>query len=102
MMRLSKQARRRWSVAFRTMAGTLGAYGLTSLIVVASSLVLAAFGMDRVEAVYTVTLASFVIFAAIAMAAFHASSATQAWAWLIGASLPLGLLSWLFGAGAVP
>ena len=44
-------ARRRWSVASRTLAGTLGAYGVTAMGTAALSLVLAALGMDRAEAV---------------------------------------------------
>jgi uncharacterized membrane protein len=90
-MRLSEQARGRWSVAARTIAGTLGAYGLTSLITVALSLLLARIGLDRVEAVTAATLVSFAIFAVIAMAVFYARSAAQAWAWLVMFAVPNGL-----------
>jgi hypothetical protein len=100
LIRLTQQARGRWSVAFRVIAGTLGAYVLTSLATVALSLGLAAFGMDRVEAVTSATLASFAIFAGVAMAAFHARSAARAWGWLFGLAAPLGLLSWLLMPGA--
>lgn len=100
MIRLTQRARGHWSVAFRIVAGTLGAYALTSLVTVALSLLLARMGMDRVEAVTAATLASFAIFAGVAMAAFHARSAARAWGWLIGLSAPLCLLSWLLMPGA--
>lgn len=88
---LTQQARGRWSVAFRVIAGTLGVYGLTSLATVTLSLMFAWIGMDRVEAVTAATLASFAIFAALAMAAFHVRSAARAWGWLVALGLPLAL-----------
>lgn len=100
MIRLTEQARGRWSVAFRVVAGTLGAYGLTSLVTVALSLLLARMGINRVEAVIAATLPSFAIFAVIAMAAFHARNAARAWGWLFGLAAPLGVLSWLLMPGA--
>lgn len=95
MIRVSKSARARWDVTFRVLAGTFGAYALTSLTTVALSLVMATFGMDRVEAVTAATLASFAIFAGIAIAAFHARSAGRAWGWLFALAVPPGLLTWL-------
>lgn len=92
-------ARARLAVASRVLAGTLGAYGVTSLVTVALSLLMAALGMDRVEAVTAATLASFAIFAAIAIAVFHARNMSRAWGWLAGAALPLALLSWLLLPG---
>lgn len=97
---MSTATRHRWSVASRAIAGTLGAYCLTSIATVALSLVLVRTGMDRVEAVTAATLTSFALFASIAMAAFHARSATRTWAWLVGAGLPLALLSWVLTRGA--
>lgn len=91
-------ARHRWSVASRTLAGTLGAYGVTALGTVALSLVLAALGMARAEAVTAATLASYAVFAIIAMAVFHAASPARAWAWLVGVAVPLALLTWLLTA----
>jgi hypothetical protein len=85
----------RWSVAARTLAGTLGAYALASLITVALSLALARLGMVRVEATTAATLASYAIFAAIAMSVFHARSAAKAWLGLVIAALPLALAIWL-------
>ena len=100
MIRLTQQARGHWSVAFRIVAGAFGAYTLTSLVTVALSLLLARIGMGPVEAVTAATLASFAIFAGVAMAAFHARSAARAWGWLFGIVAPLGLLSWLLMLGA--
>lgn len=99
---VSEKAHHRWSVASRVLAGTLGAYGVASLVTVALSLVLARFGMDRVEAVIAATLASYAIFAIIAMAVFHARSAVHAWGWLIGLVVPLALLSWALMPGTTP
>ncbi|HUD28895.1 MAG TPA: hypothetical protein VMQ93_08490 [Novosphingobium sp.] len=89
--------RHRLSVAARTLAGTLGAYGATVQVTVAASLVLARLGMARVEAVTAATLASFAVFAAISMAVFHARSVARAWLWLAATALPLALLGWLLG-----
>ncbi|WP_043974787.1 hypothetical protein [Novosphingobium sp. P6W] len=89
--------RHRASVATRTLAGTLGAYGLTVQVTVVLSFLLARAGMDRAEAVTAATLASFAIFAGISMAAFHASSAGRAWVWLAMTAAPLALLGWGLG-----
>lgn len=86
-------ARYRWSVAARTLAGTLGAYGVTALATVALSLILAAFGMNRAEAVTAATLGSYALFAVVAMTVFHAKSALRAWLGLTAAALPLMLLA---------
>ncbi|WP_221889490.1 hypothetical protein [Sphingomonas sp. IC081] len=88
-------ARRRWTVASRTLAGTLGAYGVTAIGTAALSLVLAALGMDRAEAVTAATLASYAVFAVIAIAVFHAASPARAWGGLLAAAAPLGLICWL-------
>lgn len=96
MIRLRNATPRpRLAVASRTLAGTLGAYALTSLITVALSLLLARAGMARTEAVIAATLASFAVFAAIAIAVFHATSAARAWLWLLAAGVPLGVLAWV-------
>lgn len=96
MIRLRNPTPRpRLAVASRTIAGTLGAYGLTSLITIALSLLLARAGMAKTEAVIAATLASFAVFAVIAMAVFHAVSVTRAWLWLIGAAVSIGLAAYL-------
>lgn len=99
---INDDARRRWSVAFRIVAGTIGAYALTSLTTAAFSLLLNRAGMDRVEAVTTATLGSFAFFAVIAMAAFHARSALRAWAWLLALSLLPALGIFLMMPGGQP
>jgi uncharacterized iron-regulated membrane protein len=91
----STTARHRWSVASRTLAGTLGAYVVAALATVALSLVLARCGMARSEAVTAATLASFILFAAIAMTVFHASNPARAWRGLALAAMPLALMVWL-------
>jgi hypothetical protein len=99
MIRLSGPVHTRLSVAFRVLAGTLGAYGLASLATVALSLILARQGMHRLEAVYASTLASFAIFSAIAIAAFNARSAARAWGWLLAFAVPIGLVALLLLPG---
>ncbi|MEE4450837.1 hypothetical protein [Novosphingobium resinovorum] len=79
----------------RTLAGTLGAYGLTAQATVVLSFLLALAGMARAEAVVAATLASFAIFAGISMATFHARSAGRAWLWLAATAVPLALLQWI-------
>lgn len=97
---MGKQARKRWSVLGRSLAGTLGAYGFASLVTAALSLLLARIGMDRVEAVTAATLLSFAVFALAAMAAFHARSALRAWMWLIAVCAPVGLIVLVLLPGA--
>ncbi len=87
---LSANARHRWSVAFRVIAGTLGTYAVTGLITVAASLLLVRTGMNRVDAVTAATLASFGVFAAICIAVFHARSVLRAWLWLIAVAVVAG------------
>lgn len=91
MTRPSDAAPRRRSIALRTLLVTLGAYGLTALITACLSLLLAELGMDRVEAIIAATLASFAIFAGIAMAVHHARSAGRAALWLVVIAVPVGV-----------
>lgn len=98
----SVAARHRWSAVSRTLAVTLGAYGLTALATAALSLLLVRIGMDRVEAVTAATLASFAIYAVIAIAASHAASAIRAWAWLLAFALPLVLALFVMLPGLRP
>ncbi len=82
----------RLAVTSRIIAGALGGYVLTSLIAVALFLLLRGQGLARDEALLAPTLVSFVIYAGIVMAVFHARSATRAWLWVIGASVPIAVL----------
>ena len=89
----------RWSTTARVLAGTLGAYALTSLLTVAVSRLMIRLGLDAVEAVTGVTLASFGGFAAISMAVLHARSPARAWLWLFVFGLPCGLAMLALRAG---
>lgn len=91
----------RWSVASRALAAIAGGYALTSLIVLLLSLALPWVGVSQAEAVLASTILSFLIYTAIIMAVFHARSAGRAWALLIGAGVPLGLVVWLLLPGAI-
>lgn len=93
-------ARRRWSIAARVLAASVGGYALTSLLNLALPLALASFGVNQAQALLATTTASFLIYAAIIMAVFHARSAARAWAWLAASALPLGLVVWLLLPGA--
>lgn len=86
-----------WSAASRTLATTVGAYATTALMVMALARVLIACGVDAVEAVGGATIASFAIFAAIAMAAFHARTALKAWTGLGIANALCGAILLLIG-----
>jgi hypothetical protein len=89
---LGNQVRNRGSVAAQSLAGTLGAYGVTALVTAALSLLLGRVGMAPVEAVTAATLASFAVFALLAMTIFHAPSAARAWTWLIVVASPAALI----------
>ena len=78
----------RWSVASRALAGIVGGYVLTSLIVLVLSLTLPWIGVLQTEAVLASTIGSFLVWVAIIMAVFHA------WLWLVGAALPMGIIVW--------
>lgn len=78
----------------RALAVTLGAWALTVIIAVTLSLTIASFGVNRAETAMGVTLASFIVYPVIAMASFHARSATRAWCWLTAIGLPLAALGW--------
>jgi hypothetical protein len=82
------RARYRWSVTSRVLAAVAGGYALTSLLNIAAPLVLAKAGVNRPEALLATASASFLIYAAIIMAVFHARSAARAWIWLAVVAMP--------------
>lgn len=82
------------------LAGTLGAYGLTSLATAALAQLLAGSGMTRVKAVYAATLGSFLLFAVIVMAVPNARITLRAWLWLFAFAVPLALLTFRMSPGA--
>ena len=79
----------RLAVASRVLAAIPANYVLTSVIV---ALLARLLPMPPHEASVAATLASFAIFAGIALAVFHARSMLRTWAWLIGLGLGLGAL----------
>ena len=76
------------SLVSRVLAAIMGGYLLTSLITLALSLGLPLIGVGRAEAVMASTIISFLIYAAIILAVFHARSAARAWTWLVLAAVP--------------
>ncbi|WP_294392911.1 hypothetical protein [uncultured Sphingomonas sp.] len=82
----------RIAVGLRILAATLGNYAVTSLAI---ALLARLLPMQRAEATMTATLASFAIFAVIAMASFGVRSIGRCWAWLAGSGALLTLALWL-------
>lgn len=95
-------ARHRWSVASRAVAAVVGGYALTSLLNTAVPLLLAAAGINLSQALLATATGSFLVYAAIIMAVFHARSAARAWAWLAVASIPQALIVILLLPRAAP
>ena len=93
--------RYRWPVVSRALAATLGGYALTSLLPLALSLLLPMAGGSQAEAVLATTVSSFIAYAAIIMAVFHACGAARAWLWLVVAAVPPVIITALLLPGAV-
>lgn len=72
---MSTQARR-LSIAARVLAAVVGGYAAAGLATVAISRWLP---LSKAEATHVATLLSFVIYVAIVLAVFHASTARHAW-----------------------
>ncbi|MFV0278474.1 MAG: hypothetical protein ACK5HY_15000 [Parahaliea sp.] len=90
-------ARYRVSVASRIVAAVVGGYVHTVLVAVVFSGFLSLIDvLSLANAVFATTMGSFIYYAVIVLAVFHARSATRAWLWLAGSSLVLGLLLWGF------
>ncbi|MET0249501.1 MAG: hypothetical protein ABW164_07210 [Sphingobium sp.] len=102
MTQVSAPARARWAVTARVLAGTLGAFAHATLATTALSLVLAALGTARADAVTIALMTSSIIFALISLSILHARSPFRAWGWLAGTALPLALLTWALLPGATP
>jgi hypothetical protein len=102
MIRLTAPARARWALNARVLAGTLGAFAHATLATTALSLVLAALGTTRADAVTIALMASSIVFALVSLSVFHARSPFRAWAWLAGSAFPLALLTWALLPGAMP
>jgi hypothetical protein len=77
----------RLAVASRALAAIPVNYVLTSIIV---GLLARLLPLSRAEASMAATLPSFLIFAVIAIAIFHARSTVRMWLWMVGATVLLG------------
>jgi len=93
-------ARRTWSLVSRALAALAGGYAFTTLLTLALALSLPALGVSRVQLLQALSMASFLVYAVVIMAVFHASSAARAWLWLGLGSLPLGIVVALGLSGA--
>jgi hypothetical protein len=56
---------------------------------------------SQAQALLATTMASFLVYAAIVMAVFHARSAVRAWMWLAVAAVPPGMVTALLLPEAV-
>jgi hypothetical protein len=85
-----KQGIGRGEIAARVLAAIPGNYLLTSLATAClARLLWRGFDVDPANASMIATLASFVVFSIIALAAFGLRSAVRLWLWLAGASIVL-------------
>ncbi|MDR6935783.1 DUF3649 domain-containing protein [Luteibacter sp. 3190] len=73
------------NVASRIVVASLGGYVAAAL---AAATMARWLPMPRVEAVMTGTLASFAVYAGVAIMAFAVSTATRAWLWLAALCVP--------------
>lgn len=74
----------------RIIAALIGGYALAAL----SSVAVLALPMNKVQAVITGQLASFLIYAGAVIWVFAVRSALRAWVGLIIVAVPLGLAAW--------
>jgi len=82
---------RRWDIVVRALLAVFGGYALTSLVNLAVPLLLSRFGIDQAQALLAMTMASFLLYAAIIMAVFHARSALRAFGWLLSGAVAAGV-----------
>lgn len=87
----------RANVAARALAGTLGAYGVASLLAVATARLWPA---GRIEAIVPGTLLAFAVMPAVTLWAFLARSPMRAWAGLLAMAVPLAGAAWWGGQPA--
>jgi len=80
------------AVPARVLAAIVGGYGVTAL---ATALLARLLPLPAAEASIAATLASFALFAVIALACFSARSGLRVWLWLAGAAVLLGAALWL-------
>jgi hypothetical protein len=91
-----KQGIRRAEVAARLAAAIPANYLLTSLATaLLARLLWRGLGVEPANASVAAMLASFALFAVLALTAFGVRSVTRLWCWMLGAGLVLGLGLWL-------
>jgi len=89
--------RYRANVALRTIAGTVGAYGVAALAAAAMARILP---MARVEAVVIATLIAYLVAPGVTIWAFLARGPWRAVAGVAIAALLLGAMAWIAGQPA--
>jgi hypothetical protein len=94
--------RGRWSLVSRILAALVGGYAFTSLLTLALTVSLPAFGIPRAEALLAASMSSFLVYTAVIMAVVHASSATRAWRGLLIGAVPWVLVLALQLPGSAP
>lgn len=95
--RLDLDLSERLAVASRVLAAAVGGYAFANMVAIFLSHVLP---MPRADAVLTMTLASFALYAAAVIWVFAARTAGRAWGGLIVPTVVLGALVWLMGIGS--
>ena len=81
-----------WAIAARILAAIPLNYALTSVIVMCLARVLP---LAPAQASMAATLASFAIFACLALGCFAGRSVLGLWAWMVGATLFFGGSAWV-------
>ncbi|SER25384.1 hypothetical protein [Sphingobium sp. YR768] len=89
-----------WPLLSRILAAVVGGYALTSLLTLLATYALPLLGVPMAQALHATTMASFLAYAAIIMAVFHAASATRAWTGLMAAAVPTGMILLAIRLGA--
>jgi hypothetical protein len=95
--------RQNLEIASRAAAAILGGYGFLWLMTPALTLLLPrVMNITLFDSLLAVTMASFLVWAILAMAVFHARSAVRAWVWLIlGCAASMAIL-WLLTGRPLP
>jgi hypothetical protein len=85
---LTPHVKYRLSVAARAVVAVGGGYLFVSLLTIAAALLLPRFGINQAQTMLAMSMASFVVYAVIIMAVFHARSIMRAVVALAIACLP--------------
>jgi hypothetical protein len=100
-MKLGQTFQQNWSVASRAAAAIIGGYIFIAMLTLAIPLVLASAGIELAQSIFLTIIFGFVLYVAIIMAVFHASSAARAWTYLVIASVPPAVIVAFLLPGAV-